>query len=277
MTAYRYPSPSSFRRRAPRLSSAAVIAGLLSLGLASPGTAAAQEAVPTRIVVRVVANDAKIIGSGVGGAWVVIRDQRTGAVLAQGLQEGGTGDTGRIMGTRERGATTFDTDGAAAFRAELPLTEPTPVVIEYRAPLGTPHAMQTGSTSLLLVPGAHLDGEGILVTLYGFTVELLSPDPSAFQAPAGSDVPVRARVTMLCGCPTEPGGMWDSSSWEIRAQWVRGGKVLGEGALEFSGTRNEYAGSLAAPAEGGPVTLRVLAVDRARANTGMAAAPGLIR
>lgn len=270
-------TPSSFHRRVPRLPSPVVLAVLLALGLASPPAAAAQEAVPTRIVVRVVANDAKIIGSGVGGAWVVIRDQHTGAVLAQGLQEGGTGDTGRIMGARERGATTFDTDGAAAFRAEIPLTGPTPVVIEYRAPLGAPHAIQTGSTSLLLIPGAHLDGEGVVVVLNGFTVELLTPDPAAFVASPGSEVPVRVRVTMLCGCPTEPGGMWDSSRWEIRAQWVRGGTVLGEGALEFSGTRNEYAGSLAAPGEGGAVTLRVLAVDRARANTGMAEAPGLIR
>jgi hypothetical protein len=228
-------------------------------------------------VVRVVASDAKIIGSGVGGVHVVVRDQRTGEVLAQGMQAGGTGDTGLIMNPRERGATIFDTDGAAAFQAEIPLTGPTPVTIEYRGPMGTPHAVQQGSASVLMLPGEHLDGEGVVVVLHGFTVELLAPDAEPFEAAAGEDFSVRARVTMLCGCPTEPGGLWDASGYDIRAQWIRDGNVVGETALAYSGTRSEYTGTLAAPADAGPVTLRVISVDQARANTGMVEALGRIR
>ena len=51
----------------------------------------------TKVLVRVVSKDAKVIGSGVGGASVRIVNARTGETLAQGKQEGGTGDTDRIM------------------------------------------------------------------------------------------------------------------------------------------------------------------------------------
>lgn len=264
-------------RRSRRLVQSLLIAGAVLAPVWQPSPAAAQEAVPTRLVVRVVASDAKIIGSGVGGVHVVVRDQRTGEVLAQGMQEGGTGNTDLIMNPQERGATVFDTDGAAGFRAEIPLTGPTPVTIEYRGPMGTPHAVQQGSTSVLMLPGEHMDGEGVVVVLHGFTVELLSPEAQPFEAAAGEDVGVRARVTMLCGCPTEPGGLWDASGYDIRAQWIRDGEVVEETALAYSGTRSEYTGTLRAPADAGPVTLRVISVDRARANTGMVEALGRIR
>ncbi|MDT8341900.1 MAG: hypothetical protein RQ751_10340 [Longimicrobiales bacterium] len=274
--ASRLRHPHRFRCPAP-----VALTGLAALAVAAaPAPATAQEgvseAVPTRLVVRVVANDAKIIGSGVGGAQVVVRDALTGAVLAQGVQSGGTGDTGLIMSPSERGARVFDTEGAAAFRAEIPLRGPTPVLVEYAGPLGTPHALQRGSTSLLLLPGEHLDGEGLVVTLHGFTVEMLAPTPSPFAAAPGEPVTVRARVTMLCGCPTQPGGLWDADGFDIRAQWVRDGVVVGEAPLTWTGTVSEYSGDLTAPAEGGPVTLRVVSVDRARVNSGMVEAPGLV-
>ena len=60
--------------------------------------------IPTQIIVRVVSKDAKVIGSGVGGALVRIKNLETGVILAQGKQEGGTGDTERIMvKPRQRG------------------------------------------------------------------------------------------------------------------------------------------------------------------------------
>ena len=44
----------------------------------------AQDAIPTRVMVRVKARDSKIIGSGVGGAQIRIVDARTGELLAEG-------------------------------------------------------------------------------------------------------------------------------------------------------------------------------------------------
>ena len=55
------------------------------------------ERVATSVLVRVVSKGAKVIGSGVGGASVRIVNLETGETLAQGKQEGATGETDRIM------------------------------------------------------------------------------------------------------------------------------------------------------------------------------------
>lgn len=253
--------------------------GAAELGAQENGAPApsATPSIPTRVVVRAVAQDAKVVGSGVGGAWIQIREAVSGRVLAEGLQEGGTGDTGRIMGARERGATVFDTPGAGVFQAEIPLAAPTRVEVTARGPLGAEHAAQTASASLLLIPGEHVEGEGVILTLHGFTVELLEPLTEPFVAAPGASVPIRARVTLLCGCPTEPGGRWDAHRITLRGQWVREGRVVDQVPLTFTGTTSEYQATLRAPAAVGPVTLRIIAVDAERANAGMAEALGRIR
>src|SRR4030043_1677975 len=94
------------------------------------------EKVPTKIVVRVVAKDSKVIGSGVGGAFVRIKNLENGEILAQGKQEGGTGDTERIMvRPRRRGEVVYGTPGTAFFQAELPLERPTQLELYPGAPL----------------------------------------------------------------------------------------------------------------------------------------------
>lgn len=243
--------------------------------LASPSTPAA--VAPTPLVVHVVSNDAKLIGSGVGGVHVLVRAVETGRVLAEGVQEGGTGDTGLIMGPRERGQTVFDTEGAARFRAELAIEAPTLVEVVATGPLGAADPRRASST-LLMVPGHGLEGDGVVLTLRGFSVSLLEPVAAGFSVGAGESMAVRARVTMLCGCPTAPGGRWDADGYTLLAQWVRDGKVLVEAPLGFTGETSEYEAELAVPADAvpGPVTLRVLAIDAARANTGMTDAAGRI-
>lgn len=230
----------------------------------------AEAQIPTRVLVRVTANDAKIIGSGVGGARITIRDVETGEVLASGVQEGSTGNTGLIMGARERGATVYDTEGAAGFVAELALAHPTRVTITGEGPLDTPHAMQAASKSLLLVPGKDVLGEGVILELMGFTVELLSPTDGD-EVPAGEPVEVRGKITMLCGCPTEPGGLWDANDYELLVQTVHGNEVVGSWPLEFAGETSHYVGTVTLDRPG-EVELRVLAMDQGKANFGMATA-----
>ncbi len=227
------------------------------------------QTVPTKVLVRAVSHDAKVIGSNVGGAQVTIRDAATGAVLAQGVQKGGTGSTERIViRPRERGAAVFDTPGTAGFLAILHLSEPRLVEIAAEAPLAYPHAMQRVSKTLLLVPGRDVLGEGVVLELYGFTVEILEPHGNAPVA-AGKILPVRARVTMLCGCPTEPGGLWDSNRFTVLAQLIQNGALVREVPLRFAGETSTYAGDL--PLQGGgPFLLRVLAIDAERANFGLA-------
>lgn len=256
---------------APVFGSASPHAGSLE-AQESPGTGEASPAPEaTRVMVRAVSRDAKIIGSGVGGARITVRDARSGEVLARGVQEGSTGDTRAIVTEpRERGSDVYDASGAAGFLAELDLDRPTRVRIEAEGPLGTPHATRQASKTLLLLPGEDVLGDGVILELHGFTVELLEPD--AASSASGDALPVRARVTMLCGCPTEPGGLWDSDDYEIEARIVRDGVVLERAELAFAGERSTYRGEVRRP-EGDDLVLQVVAAHSASANFGMVERP----
>lgn len=251
------------------------VGGVLALSIALIAAPAAMNAqgTTTRVLIRAAAHDAKIIGSGVGGARITVIDARTGSLLAQGVQQGGTGDTRRIMlAPRERGESVYDTEGAGGFLAELELTEPTLVKMEAEGPLGTPHATQRASKTMIVVPGVDVLGDGVILELHGFTVEFLEPTAIPKEL-AGEEIPLRARVTMLCGCPTEPGGMWDSSAYQIEARIVGPeGKVLEKKALAFSGETSIYEGKILVP-EGDGLTVQVLAMDPERANFGLALLP----
>lgn len=128
----------------------------------------------TRLTVRALSCDAKVIGDLVGGCRVTVRRSDTGALLAQGLQQGSTGNTDEIMRQpRVRGQRILD--GAAAFVADLDLETATPVTIVAEGPLAYPHAAQQASVSTWLIPGRAVEGDGVVVTLYGSIVEILRP------------------------------------------------------------------------------------------------------
>ena len=84
------------------------------------------------------------------------------------MQEGSTGNTGTIIRTPwERGGTIFDVDGTGLFEATLLLDAPTRVEVVAEGPLGTEHAIQRASKTLLLVPGVDIVGEGLILELNG--------------------------------------------------------------------------------------------------------------
>ncbi len=233
--------------------------------LAGLAGCAASAVAQTTVTVRVVSHDAKIIGTGVGGARVVIRDAATGRVLAEGEQQGETGDTRLIMqDPRVRGTSPFDTPEAAKFVATVAIDTPTVVEVVAEAPLGFPHALQRGSVTSLLIPGQDVRGDGIVIELRGFIVELLEPVRSA----APGSTPVRVRVRMLCGCPFTAGGLWDAGRLTVTARVVDGARVLAEAPLAFSGEPNIWAGTIAVPEAAPGARLQVVASDAERGNFG---------
>jgi hypothetical protein len=220
---------------------------------------------PTNVTVRVVSRDAKVIGDGVGGARVTIRDVAGGKTLASGIQHGGTGDTKIIMQEpRQRGAVVYGTEGAAAFRATVYLERPTNVEISAEGPLKYPQAMQRVSTTMLLIPGRHIEGEGVLLEIHGFIVDITKAES------AGNSVDIRTKVTMACGCPTQPGGLWNSDQIVLTARALRKGKVVAEAPLRYAGETSTYEGSIDAPGAG-TYQIEVLASDELTVNFGRAA------
>lgn len=239
-----------------------LLTGLLVLS----ATTLLAQASPTMITVRATSRDAKVIGDGVGGARITIRDVATGKVLASGIQRGGTGETKRIMQEPQtRGAIVYGTEGAAAFRATILLERPTQVEIVAEGPLKYPQAMQRVSKTMLLIPGRHIEGEGVLLEIHGFIVDIISPAAS----PAGEPLNVRAKVTMACGCPTEPAGLWDADRISITARATQRGKVMGEARLRYAGETSTFEGAIPL-LNAGSYELEVLAADETSGNFGRA-------
>lgn len=222
----------------------------------------------TKVMIRAIARDAKVIGQHVGGAKITVRDAGTGEILAQGMQQAGTGDTDLIMKKpHTRGMTVFNTPDASGYLAVLHLDKPTVVEITAEGPLGSAQATQRASKTLLLVPGEDVLGEGILLEIHGFIVTALAPQPDA-KVKVGSPLEVRATVTMTCGCPTEPGGLWDADKIHVIARMLRDGKVEQEIPMTYAGVQNTFHGDVPITSPGA-VELQVLAMDPGNANFGM--------
>jgi hypothetical protein len=219
----------------------------------------------TRVVVHVVAHDAKLIGTAVGGARVTIREAASGRFLAEGRQEGGTGDTRQIMQEpRSRGAPVFTAPTGAHYEATVTIAEPTMVEVTAEGPLDYPDQMVRTAKRLLLLPGHDVTGDGIVLELHGYVVDLLAPDTTAVLPASG--IAVRARVRMLCSCPTQPGGMWEVG--EVTARLERDGVVVRETRLAYAGEPSTYAGQLPA-VEAGRYALVVVAASEQSVNFGM--------
>lgn len=239
---------------------------LISATLALVACATIAEAAPTRVTVRAVSRDAKVIGDGVGGARITIRDVESKKVLASGIQTGGTGDTSRIIQEpRKRGAVVYGTEGAAAFRTTLDITRPTVVEITAEGPLKYPQATQRVSRTMLLLPARHIEGEGVLLEIAGFIVDV----PKAITAKAAQPLPLRAKITMTCGCPTEPGGLWNADEITVAARVLRGEKVVKEMPLTYAGEVSTYAATLPALPPG-TYTVELTASDVRSGNFGRA-------
>ena len=222
----------------------------------------------TKIMIRAIARDAKVIGTHVGGARITVRDVATGEILAQGMEQGGTGDTDVIMKKpHTRGMTVFSAGDTSGYLAVLHLDKPTVVEVTAEGPLGNAQATQRSSKTLLLVPGEDVLGEGILLEIHGFIITPLAPLPDA-KVKAGSPFEVRATVTMACGCPTEPDGLWDANKIHVVARLLRDGKLQSEIPMTYAGVQNTFHADVPITAAG-PLELQVLALDPGSANFGM--------
>src|SRR5680860_1561305 len=101
---------------------AALAGGIVAFALTFVPTLASAE--PTDITVRVLGKDSKFVGSSMGGARVIVRDADTGEILAQGVTEGSTGDTKRIMGPQDDSRALRSSEGASMSMVAVNLAAP---------------------------------------------------------------------------------------------------------------------------------------------------------
>lgn len=224
-------------------------------------------AVPTTLLVRAQAKDAKFIGSSIGGARIIIREAASGRILADGFTEGSTGNTQRIMQEAHSRYKPLADAETAGFTATLDLEQPVFVTVEGYAPWQQPQARIKVETQLWLIPGKNITGDGLILEFPGFVVNVLSPQTHESTA-AGTTVPITANVVMMCGCPVTEGGLWDATQYEVAAIIEKDGKKLKEIPLRLSEKASTFRGELAAPAPG-LYQVSVYAYDPKTGNTGV--------
>jgi len=255
-------SPGRFAPAARPLPPMILPALLALLLLPAPSLAA-----DTDVTVRVLSKGAKFVGTSMGGARVVLRDADTGELLAQGVTSGGTGDTRKIMREKQPHHAPVSTDDAAAFRTTLDLDAPRRIEVVVTGPLAQRQAANRVTSTQWVVPGKHVTGgDAWLLELPGFMVDVL--DPPAHQVRGGDPVRLRANVTMMCGCPVEPGGQWDADRFEVRALLERDGEPHDEVELAFAGTASQFEAVLE-DLPRGTYHATVYAYDPENGNTGL--------
>lgn len=192
-------------------------------------------AVPTPVTVRVLSQGAKFIGTGMGGVDVVLADAATGAKLAEGRIEGGTGDTGRIMNGSPRGTPTAD-GNSAAFSTTLDINEPREIRVLVRGPMKPAGVGVSKLETRWLIPGQPVVGDGWVLELPGLA---LTARRDGAQ--------VVADVSMLCGCPIAPGTLWDEKRFEVKA-WVGSGVGSAAVPMKWAGQTGRFAAAVPAGA-----------------------------
>jgi len=234
---------------------------------------------PTKILVRVVAHGAMVVGQEVGGARVTITDLETKQVLATGIQQGEAGDQNQIMRTPHlMEEPVYSARPAASFTTTLELRKPTLVEIIAEGPLGHPASMQQASQTVLLIPGHDLTNDGIVLHLYGYIVRI--EDPKAGQELiAKDDVKLRASVRTLSGTLVRPHGDWDSRKIRIFGELLIGDRIVERLQMFYSNDTGTFDAPFFVPkpdeAPNG-IVLRVVATDLATGNSGVGVAEYLV-
>ncbi|WGM39452.1 hypothetical protein [Caulobacter sp. NIBR1757] len=233
-----------------------ILAVLIALGLAAPAFAE-----PTTITVRALAKDAKFIGTSMGGVEVTLTDVK-GKVLAKGRTEGGTGDTDRLMVKPRLRGERLAGEGDAAFTATIDIDKPTLVLLKAEGPARPAGGAVTVSSSAWILPGKSSVGDGWIIEFPGLTI-----DPTVrFE---GQAAVLTANVTLMCGCPLTPGGLWNSDDYEVEA--VISAAPLGAPDRRVKLTYAGKPSTFSVTIEDAPGAFSVLltAYDRKTGNTGV--------
>ena len=226
-------------------------------------------AIPTTIVVRVISKGAKFVGTSMGGAQITLRNKITKEVLAVGVTKGSTGSTERIMKTASHRNDVLSDEGSGKFVVSIDIDEPTWVEVTAYGPLAQMQAANTVSLSQWVVPGKHIEGgDAWLLEIPGFVVDVLSPPAHTKLLGEVNSVKIQANVTMMCGCPIAPEGLWDASKYEIRAIVKRNSEWMEEVLLSYADKPSLFGTAI--PVRGqGVYEVVVYAYDASNGNTGM--------
>jgi hypothetical protein len=235
----------------------------------------------TKITVRVQARGGKFLGDDIGGALVTIRDGQTGAVLASGVTRG---DSGTVVGAYGAGASqcAIVTPGnkplvqwvtaaetTSRFDAVLSLDRPTLLEISVFGAVGGLQTAHRVTATQWMIPGEHVTtAPGFVIELPGLLVQVLEPPTHLKLSSVPATVPLRANVTMMCGCPIDHSEPWIQKDFHVFADVRRAGT---DGAirvpLTFGDSASLFVGSYEVK-QAGYYEAAVTAIQKSTGNTG---------
>lgn len=223
---------------------------------------------PTEVTIRVISKGAKFIGTSMGGVSIRIVDSENGDVLAQGITAGSTGDTTHIMRTAHSRNGTLSTEDAAKFHALLDIDTPRLVRLEAQGPIAQPQSAGMVTATQWIVPGKHITGgDGWTVEMPGLVVDALSP-PAHSRHSLGADIELNVNVTMMCGCPLTPDGLWDANAFDVEAIILRDGAKVDKVTMEYAGQASQFSATYR-PDEPGAYQAIIAAHQPTNGNTGL--------
>jgi hypothetical protein len=236
-----------------------VAGGVLMAALACSITASAE---PTHLMVRAQSLDAKFLGTHTGGVAITVTDVRLGKVLSAGIITGGTGDTPRIMQTAHaRGQAISDAE-TAGYDAAIDIEAPTLVRVDARGPMGASAAAITVSSTLWMLPGRNVLGDGLVLTFPGLIVT-----PSMTRNLDGT-LRIDAKVTMMCGCPITLGGIWDAKDYTVTGYVLDHEHVVATAPMHYADQPSQFtSGNL--KVAGDRLSVRLVASSNLTANAGV--------
>ena len=202
-------------------------------------------ATETKVMIRAKARDAKFIGSSLGGAHIIVRNKLNQKILAEGNTTGSTGNTDLIMKTPKIRGNSIADDQTGGFMATIDIDEPTFINIEVISPLNSKQAQAVVSTELWLIPGKNILGEGIVLEIPGYIIDILKPRTHQYIGlKTIKDKPFlfQANIVMMCGCVIEKGGVWNSDEIEVTGILKKDGKFVKNIDLSWVST-NLFEGS----------------------------------
>lgn len=184
---------------------------------------------PTQLMIRAMANDAKFIGTSVGGVRVTVKDAETDQLLDEGWINGGTGDTGRLIKNPIQRGDVLTDENTAGYLATVDIDTPRLVKITLLGPYASRQSLQEASVTTWLIPGKHLLGDGIIIKMPGFIADGWT------QVLQDGVVEFYLDASLLCGCPIKKNDLWDPKHYEAKAILMQDEKKIDEIPLSFTG------------------------------------------
>ncbi|WP_035658685.1 hypothetical protein [Flavobacterium seoulense] len=226
---------------------------------------------PTKLTIRALAKDAKFIGTGIGGAYIIVKNHDTQEVLAKGYTAGTSGNTDLIVTKPKVRYERITDDKTAKFVAALNISEPLLVDIEAIAPFNRKSAAIKATTQVWVIPNKDILGDGIILEIPGFIVDILSPtahEVISFDSNQKKEVTLKVNMVMMCGCVIQNDGIWNASNYDVDAIVRKEGVQIAKVKLLKTTEDNVFEVKIPMK-ESGNYELIVTAFDNKVYNTGV--------